>query len=100
MGIYNIYGEGKTGIWLKKGNEFVWYSGMEDAEQFVRTDLHDFCLKRLQNESGQYINTIIYDKTPYQKVANGINVVVFDKMTEKICDTFGINIDDNYNIVR
>ena len=95
-----IVNEGASGIWLKKENAVVWSSGVEDAEFYTRTAPHDFLFKRSINEEGQYINRIIIDNIEYKKVANGINVLVYDTRTEKIADFFGINADDAYSVLK
>lgn len=95
-----IYDEGSPGIWVIENDERIWSSGMDDAEKYIRTSSHDFCLRRSLNASGQSCNEIIVDKIQYQKVENGVNVLIYDTMTEKIADVFGINMDDDYNVIR
>lgn len=95
-----IYDEGANGIWLKQNGNIVWNSGTENAEKYIMLPAHDFCMKRAINENGQYSNNIIMDNIPYQKVTNGVNVLVYDTRTEKIADMFGINMDDNYNVIK
>lgn len=95
-----IYDQNLNGIWFISNNKTAWYSGMEDAEQFINVSAHDFCMRRSLDESNQYINTIIFDNIQYQKVDHGINVLVFDTKTEKIADMFGINAEDGYQIVK
>ena len=73
---------------------------MDNAVKYISISSHDFCLRRSVTESEQSCNEIIVDKIQYQKVANGVNVLIYDTMTEKIADVFGINIDDDYNIIR
>lgn len=95
-----IYDEGSTGIWVIENDERIWSSGMDNAVKYISISSHDFCLRRSVTESEQSCNEIIVDKIQYQKVANGVNVLIYDTMTEKIADVFGINIDDDYNIIR
>ena len=57
-------------------------------------------MERSLNDSGQYVNHMIVDNVQYQKVINGINVLVYDKKTEKIADVFGIDMDARYCIVK
>ncbi len=97
---FGIYDEGINGIWLWEDNAITWYSGMEEAKHFIEDSSHDFCMERSWSDSGQYVNEITYDNVEYKKVSDGINVLVFDKKTEKIADMFGINMNDNYNIVK
>ena len=67
---------------------------------YRRTRLHDFKMTRNQVSEGVYGNTIVIDNTEYRKVANGINIVVYDTLTEKIIDSFGFNSEDANNPVR
>lgn len=94
---------GLCGIWVKENNviiDNVWYSGMESATKYINDPLHDFCMKRSVNDSGQYDNIIIVDNEQYHKVNNGVNVLVFDKKTETVADMFGIDMDAGYSIVK
>lgn len=95
-----IYDKGLTGIWFKADNEITWYSGMQEAEYFISVSMHDFCMKRSLNEQGGYINTIIFDNMQYQKVNNGVNVLIFDSKTEKIVDMFGIDAGNEYQLIK
>ncbi len=49
---------------------------------------------------GQMENQIICDRVSYRKVDSGVNVVVYDLMTEEIEDQFGIDVSDGCRIVR
>lgn len=94
---------GLCGIWVKENNviiDNVWYLGMESTTEYINDSLHDFCMKRSVNDSGQYDNMIIVDDVQYHKVNNGVNVLVFDKKTETVADMFGIDIDAGYSIVK
>lgn len=95
-----IYDEETKGIWLRQNNFIIWNSGIYDAEQYIRTSAHDFCMRRSDDGTGQSDNMIIIDNARYGKVSNGVNVIVYDTVTEKIADTFGIDKDDGYNIIR
>ncbi len=87
-------------MWMKKKNELVYHSGYEESEHYTQTALHDICLKRVTDDQGNYSNQIILDNQQYKKVSNGLNVLVYNSLTDRIADCFGINMDDNYNIVR
>lgn len=98
MGIVN---DGTSGIWYRDNTiGIVWSSLSETAERYVRDSTHDFSMKRSVDEKGAYSNRIIVDNQEYKKVKNGINVVVYDTITETVADSFGVNLDDGYNIVR
>ncbi len=97
VGIY----QGKaSGIWYKNADGVVWYSTMKDAEQYVRTSAHDFCMRRYSDGSGSYKNSIIIDNAQYTGVENGVNIIVYDTVTEKIADIMGIDMDDGYKLFR
>ena len=74
---------------------------MESAGTTFRFDYHDVCLSRFFGEtSQQYSNLVNIDGTEYKKVTNGINVTVYNPLTQSVVDSFGFNMDDNYNVVR
>lgn len=91
--------DGSCGIWYRNSDSWAWYSQMEEAEQYIRT-VHDFCMRRAANEAGNYTNEIIIDNVRYQKVSNGVNIVVYDTLTEQIADTIGINLDNEYSVTK
>ena len=66
----------------------------------MMTAPHDFHLRRSSDENGNWSNEIVIDNENYKKVTNGVNIVVYDKLTEKVADTIGFNADDGYAIVR
>ena len=96
-----ILNDGSNGIWYRDNiSGIVWSSLSETAEKYVTTSAHDFLMKRTVYGDEIYSNQIIVDNIEYKKVENGINVVVYDTITETVADSFGINLDDRYNIVR
>ena len=78
----------------------VWSSGNGEDSRYFETDRHDFGLKRVQLPDGGYDNEIVIDNQRYQTVENGINVVVFDRITGIVADSFGIDGDDGYQLCR
>lgn len=96
-----IMNDGANGIWYRDNTSgIVWSSSSVTAEKYVTAQTHDFVMKRTIDEEGTYSNQIIIDNIEYKKVENGINIVVYDTITETVADSFGINLDDGYNIVR
>lgn len=77
-----------------------WYSQMGEADKYIKTSAHDFAMQRTIDDDGVYANSIIIDNTKYMKVKNGVNLVVYDTLTEQVVDTIELNSDDGYNIVR
>lgn len=96
---YGIPKDGSNGIWFIS-NEGLWDTTMDNGEFFRRTDSHDFHLRRSIEENGNGTNEIIIDNENYKKVTNGVNIIVYDVLTEKVADTIGFNADDEYAIVR
>lgn len=91
---------GKDGIWFATSGGPQWDSSMNNGEFFWRTPLHDFHLKRSKDKEGNYTNEIIIDNTDYTTVDNGLNIVVYDTMTEKVADSVGFDADAGYAMVR
>jgi len=99
---YNALGipvDGLSGMGYHSASGWEWYSQPKEVERYVRVE-HDFCMRRTANKNGTYTNAIIIDNTQYRKVNNGVNIVVYDTVTEKVADTIGIDLDDGYNIKR
>ncbi len=89
------------GLWhFAGGDGIVWSSGNGEDSRYFETDRHDFGLKRVQMPDGGYDNEIVIDNQRYQTVENGINVVVFDRITGIVADSFGIDGDDGYQLCR
>ena len=87
------------GMWYRNSDGWAWCSQAEEAEQYIRA-AHDFCMRRTADDDGIYTNAIIIDNVQYQKVTNGINIVVYDTVTEEVADTIGISPDAGYIIIR
>lgn len=94
----SIPADAKTGIWLRENNGLIWSVESSEAVQYLRSQKHDFCLRSDLNEEGNYINRIIIDNIDMKVLENGINVYVFDAMTECDADLFAIDL--NGNVVR
>jgi len=97
LGSMGIDDNDTKGIWLIQNNNITWESGNGNAERYIRTFSHDFCMRRTSDTN---MNEIIIDNAVYVRVTNGVNIIVYDTITETVVDTIGINMDDSYNIVR
>lgn len=97
----DIEKDGSGGMWYRDNTQgIVWYSGMDAAEVYIETPSHDFCMRRLTDSSGSLNDQILVNNVEYKKVGNGVNVVVYDTVTETIVDCFGINMDHDYQLLR
>lgn len=100
--LFNKYGiprDGTNGIWLIS-DDVSWNTTMDNGEFFRSTDPHDFHLRGSSDGNGNWSNEIIIDNETYKKVENGVNIIVYDKLTERVADTIGFDADDGYAIVR
>ncbi len=97
--------EGQNGIWAFEGDNCHTLAGPTENELYQSLSSHDIHLKRAlepDEKTGEPVwkNSMVIDNTDYVRVKNGINVVVFDRLTEKVVDSFGINAEDGYSLVR
>ncbi|MCR5775137.1 MAG: hypothetical protein K6G42_08650 [Lachnospiraceae bacterium] len=92
--------ENAAGIWLYEGGNQVWYSGAGENSNYRQIGSHDHYLKRVINEDGSYTDSVTIDFEEYSKVEDGINVVVYDTLTEKVADCFGLSTDEGYKLIR
>ena len=95
QGLFSALGidnSGTSGIWYRDADGIAWMSGEGAAEKYISTFAHDFCLRREIDAAGAAHNTIIMDRVPYAKTANGVNLVIYDVLTEEIAATKGIDI--------
>lgn len=87
-------------VWYVKDGLSVWDTSKAPGELYLSTETHDFHLIRAQDKDGAYYNTIVVDNVQYSKVNNGVNIVVYDTVTEKIVDCIGFDADEGYAVIR
>ena len=96
-----ITNDEQNGIWYRDNTYGInWYTHDGDEEKYVRTPAHDFHMRRYVDEEGNYRSQVIIDNVEYKNVQNGINIVVYDTVTESIADSFGLDYYDGYRVVR
>lgn len=101
MDAFLISKERHRGIWYADRDGLLWYSGGENAERYIQLDRHDVCMKRVSNADGSdLINVLLIDNIDYQKVTNGVNITIYDKVTQTVADCVGFDADDSYKLVR
>lgn len=92
---------GNGGIWyFEEGNRLGWNSGDGENSCFLEMDRHDFGLSRTRDDASRYDNVIQIDGRKYKTVNNGLNIVVFDKLSDCVADSFGLDADDFYRLCR
>lgn len=97
----DIVNDGANNIWFRDNSSGIdWCSQNRNEEKYIRTSMHDFCMKKYMDTEGNYRNQIIIDNVEYKSVENGINIVVYDTVTDSIVDCFGIDFYDGYRVVR
>lgn len=89
-----------AGVWLTSQGKILNATGAGTAKIYIRKKPKEFCIQRMAGADGQMENQIICDRVSYRKVDSGVNVVVYDLMTEEIEDQFGIDVSDGCRIVR
>ncbi len=89
-------------IWHVNTKHGVLYaSGAEAAQETMRLGSYQVCLSRSLDESSQnYLNSVIIDNTKLQTVSNGINITVYNPLTQNIVCSFGFDMSNQYNLVR
>ena len=98
LGSQGIYEENSNGIWLVQGGVVKYSSGNENYEQYITNGKRDFCIR---HDAESNTNEVIIDNNSIEKkVENGVNVTVYDNKTNMIIGTFGVDYDDNCNLVK
>ena len=82
-------------------NEITWKCDDVEDKQYFSLDRYNVCMQRMLDEDGiTYNNKIEIDNIEYKKVLNGINIVVYNTVTQSIVVYIGLNVDGWYSIVR
>ena len=83
-----------------QGSAVLWQASDENGRAlYLRTEPHDFHLRQSFDDT-KVSNTVVMDRQTYAKVDSGINIVVYDTLSEKIASSFGLDAENGYAIVR
>lgn len=82
-------------IWFLENGKIAWESGIGNNEYYFRTESHDILISR--NEKKNKVNV---DGKVIKIVNNGINVIVYDPLMDMVVDSYGIDADEGYMVVR
>ena len=100
-GKLGIEEEDRGGIWFVNGGGPAWNSSMDEGEIYLSNERHDFHFKSVTDNEGKVHNTISIDSDlSNTKVENGLNIVIYDTVTEKTAGVFGINKDNFYEFIK
>lgn len=93
---------GVSGIWYRNNEDCsVWSVSGAEGEKYWRMDSHDLCLRRSFDESTQtYTNHIIMDNAEYKIMGNGLNILVYDTVTQSIVDIAGVDVGNPCSLIR
>ncbi len=86
-----------SGFWVIDGDNYkVQYANrMEEDFLHFRWDGHDLCIRRWFDEGSlSYVNMLTFDRTVYQKVESGVNILVYCTITQSVVNDFGIQAED------
>lgn len=88
----------------------MWYKDNETGELWTNSVSDTFYIDLQANdcylehqpgdETSQPQNTVMINRTTYRKVNDGINITVYDTVTQKVIDSIGIDAAHEYKIVR
>ncbi len=95
--------DGSTGIWSRCNEDGrLWWSGQKEMVKYFDLNGNDICLVRKFDALSQiYVNSIICNNLIIdKKVSNGLNIIVYDGVTQRIIDCIGINADADYTFVH
>lgn len=93
---------GESGFWCINYPDGIYYfSGTEETDKYISFNCHDFHLIRVFDESRKiYVNTVVIDNVVEENVVNGVNLYVYDNVTQSLIDSFGFDKDVAYQLVR
>ena len=96
-----ITDENAGGIWAVNNGKTILSIVNDEGYIYKTASTHDLILSRIYDESaGNYFNTIMIDKQTFSRFIDGINIVVYDNLTEKVVDHATLNADFNFSIRR
>jgi len=84
-----------SSFWAVEDANHITYAGKMDEDALhQRMDHHDLYISRRFDEDSQsYVQTVTLDRTVYRKVNGGVNILVYDTVTQSVVDCFGIQAE-------
>lgn len=92
-----------NGVWYINNKTGILYaSDVKNYNKDFRLDYHDARITStlINEDTGEYENTVFIDNISYGKVSDGVNITVYNPITQSIVDSFGFDMKDNYRLVR
>lgn len=83
------------GLWVIEDSKMCYAALEADAFYHVDLDYSDLLVSRAEG-----VNSVVVDKQQYQKVIDGINILVYDKVLGKVADCVGFSTAASYQAVR
>ncbi|MCI8994072.1 MAG: hypothetical protein HFI30_00080 [Lachnospiraceae bacterium] len=85
------------GTWVKKQGDFVFHSaGMEEYLWHEETAVSDLAVKGISGTEAE----LYYGPKQYNKVETGVNILVYDSVTETLVDAVGFDAELEWQGVR
>ena len=100
-----VHEEAAEGIWCRDNEAypqtgFLWQSGAIYTSHYISIPSHDFRCERYQDEDGNDVSMVTVDRKEYRNTGTGVNVMVYDKVTESVADSFALRPGNEYGISR
>ena len=96
LGIHNANSQG---VWYNNVGQTIWNSTTDNNDFYLDVNRHDIYLKSAGSNPDAH-NIINIDNQEYKTIDDGINIVIFDTLTEKVVDSFGLNSKSKFVLVR
>ncbi len=99
LGLVGFY-EG-SGIWVVENGQVVLQSVGQDSWDYLALEDQDLVVTNTAGTADTAgITNIVVDKVSYNKVGNGVNLVVYDHVLNKVIDAVGFEATAQYSMIR
>lgn len=89
-----------NGLWVIDKNGVHDVSEMEEHRFYKTDDINDLFASCTYEKNGNFISNVYINRKSYQKVKNGLNIVVFDLTNGYVADQIGLDAEKEYALVR
>lgn len=107
--ILGIKENNAKGIWYIRNAKTIWYSGKNASKKGYFNIVDDITLDRHKIDRGKaeiedgydyYENDVIINKNKENKAKNGLNIVIYDNITETLVGSIALDKAEKYDFSR